>query len=64
MTDLLLQKGEQISQAGKAFALPRVGILEGSPPDLLPPALGLPQTQQVGDIAHLFPAHLDTPSLR
>jgi hypothetical protein len=61
MTGFLLQKGEQIRQAGKAFALPGVWTFEGCLPDPFTPALCLPQTQQVRYIT-LFPAHNDFPS--
>jgi hypothetical protein len=61
MTDLSLQKGEQIRQFGKAPALASVWAFEGCPPDQFTLATYLPQTQQVRYITSLFPAHLISP---
>jgi len=62
VTDLFLQKGEQIRQAGKALALASVWAFEGCSPDQFARAPYLPQTQQVGYIALLFLAHVISPS--
>jgi hypothetical protein len=61
MTELLLQKGEQIRQVDKAPALASVWAFEGCPPDQFTLATYLPQTQQVRYITSLFPAHLISP---
>ena len=53
-TRLFLQKREQQLQIGETVALTGVGALQGSPPDRLPIAADLPQTQHVCEVALLF----------